>query len=169
MIETLTNGTILWLAVIAGVTLYGVVSTVARAFGADEVDDRVEDAIKEATNDLLDALKEANATLDKIAESNAYLEESERDYNQREGYADEAPGTSIHEMFVDEIAPERWQRDMWVRPRQYGRSAEMREWLDALRPRGFRPAETAPPYAGAPDMTFEDDIEPAVDLRKPNA
>jgi enamine deaminase RidA (YjgF/YER057c/UK114 family) len=152
MIAPLTNDTVLWLAVIAGLTLYGVVSVVARAFGADEVDEdeiaeRIETAIRDATSDLLDALTEANASLDRIVESNAYLEESERDYNQREGYADEAPGTSLHELFVDEPNLADWQ------------NIDVRKWTHALRPRGFWSAETTPPYAGSSDLP--------VDLRKP--
>jgi hypothetical protein len=128
----------------------------------DEQTEQIVEAIKDQTTDLLTLLGTLDNTLERVATSNEYLEQSERDYNQREGHADEAPGTSIHGMFVDEVASTAWQ------------SEDVRRWLDAnkreamMRPRGFRPAETTPPYAGSPDhLWFEDDIEPRVDLRKP--
>jgi hypothetical protein len=137
IIAKIDGGDLVFLALAALVTFAFVVHRVCAAFEpADEVDEdeiaeRIETAIRDATSDLLGVLEE-------IRDSNAYLEESERDYNQREGHVDEAPGASIHQLMEQFTS----QRDAWTAPREYGR------------PRGFRPAETTPPY------------EP-VDLRKP--
>jgi len=124
--EPLTNDTVTYLGLFALLAICALAWNIRWAVeqpdrdDADDLAERIEAAVKSATCDLLDALNEANATLDRIAESNAYLEESEREFNQREGHADEAPGTSIHQMFVDEVAPERWAQF-------------------PSRPRGFRP------------------------------
>lgn len=72
MIEPLTNETVLWLAVIVAIGLVAIVDRVASIFRPDErdddLDDRIERAIGDATRDLLDALGEANTTLDAIRE-----------------------------------------------------------------------------------------------------
>jgi hypothetical protein len=107
MTEPLTNDTVIMLAVIALVAICVIAWNLRWAFerpvevDEDELADRIETAIGDATRDLLGVLEE-------IRDSNqAILDDS-----------DEAPGTSSHGL--------------------------MNSWG---RPRGFRPAETTPPYA----------------------
>jgi hypothetical protein len=112
MNEPLTNDTVITLAVIALVAICVIAWNLRWAFErpVERDADRIETAIRDATRDLLGVLEE-------IRDSNAYLEESERDYNQREGHADEAPGTSIHRL-MEQYGR---QREAWMQPRKAGR------------------------------------------------
>jgi hypothetical protein len=120
ILNKIDGADLVFLALCALVTFAFVVHRVCAVFepadavDEDEIADRIEDAIRSATGDLLDALGGANASLDKIVESNAYLEQSEREARRASS-----------------------------------------EWLDTLRPHGFRPAETTPPYAGSSDLPVD--------------